>query len=72
MNSYFHRDIPLIRESAAYEVENLGRRVGLFLDLMEQVGTTRADMVVAAGLRNPVILANALIRNDRLWTPQKS
>lgn len=41
-----HGLIPLIHASEAYEPENLGRRVGHFLDLMEQVGTTRADTVV--------------------------
>jgi cytosine deaminase len=41
-----HGLIPLIHDSPAYDPENLGRRVGHFLDLMEQVGTTRADTVV--------------------------
>ena len=41
-----HGLIPLIHASEAYDVENLGRRVGHFLDLMEQLGTTRADTVV--------------------------
>lgn len=41
-----HGLIPLIHQSAAYDVQNLRRRAGHFLDLMEEVGTTRADTVV--------------------------
>ena len=34
-----HGLIPLIHASDVYDVSSLGRRVGHFLDLMEQVGT---------------------------------
>jgi len=41
-----HGLIPLIHASDVYDVSSLGRRVGYFLDLMEQAGTTRADTLV--------------------------
>ena len=41
-----HGLIPMIHDSPAYDVEKLGSRVGHFLDLMVEVGTTRADTAV--------------------------
>jgi cytosine/adenosine deaminase-related metal-dependent hydrolase len=41
-----HGLIPLIHASPAYDRENLRKRVGTYLQLMEDVGTTRADTLV--------------------------
>src|SRR5439155_16324908 len=41
-----HGLIPLIHGSPAYDRENLRQRVGMYLQLMADVGTTRADTLV--------------------------
>jgi len=41
-----HAIIPLIHNSSDYDRENIRKRLNLFLDLMEQAGTTRADTLV--------------------------
>ena len=41
-----HGLIPLIHASPAYERSNIRRRVGAYLEIMEKVGTTRADTLV--------------------------